>query len=349
MADEEKDDKTEQASQRRLEQAAEKGQIPIGRDASAVAALAAGCGALLLFAPALLDELGALVAAGATGLAGTSPSALLPLVVAPVTTAASICATVALAAVGAGALQTRGRFWLHLALPDPERLWQGSRLTRLVSREVLADLGLAGVKVLAVGGAAWFALRDDFLTLPRLLHLAPRELLGATFAPLVRALPWLAVALVAAAGLDLAVARQRFAARMRMTRDELKREHKEDEGDPLLRSQRRRRHREMAKARVVVEVPQADALLVNPTHVAVAIRYRRGSDRAPRVVAKGKGQLAEIMRDIARANGVAIVEDVPLARLLYRRVKVGKEIPEETYKAVAAILAFVYRLRRGAA
>lgn len=344
MADEEKDDKTEAASQRRLQEAAEKGQVPVGRDATAVLALGAGATALVFLGGSLVGDLARLVQAAARGLADPSARGWIGLAAAPLRTAALACVAIALAAIAAGFAQTRGRIWPHLALPDPARLWQGGKLGRLVSREMLADLGMAAVKVVAVGAAAWLALRDEFLTLPALLHAAPARLLAAAFAPLVSALPWIGVALVCTAGADLALTHRRFAARMRMTREEIKREHKEDEGDPLLRSQRRRRHREMARARVAVEVPQADALLVNPTHVAVAIRYRRGADRAPRVVAKGKGQLAEIMRDLARTHAIPIVEDVPLARLLYRRVKVGREIPAETYKAVAAILAFVYRM-----
>lgn len=344
MADEDHDDKTEAASQRRLDQAAEKGQIAIGRDVPTVLALCAGAFAIVSYAGVLIAELTHLAAAAAGGLADPAPRAWLGLLAAPVRTTLLICGAVALAALAGGVLQTRGRVWPHLALPDPERLWQGGKITRLFSREMLADLGLAAVKVVAVGAAAWIALRDEFLTLPALLHVESGGLLRAAFDPLARALPTIGVALVCAAGVDLAVSRRRFGAKMRMTRDELKREHKEDEGDPLLRSQRRRRHREMARARVAVEVPQADALLVNPTHVAVAIRYRRGTDRAPRVVAKGKGQLAEIMRELARSNAVPIVEDIPLARLLYKRVKVGREIPAETFKAVAAILAFVYRI-----
>jgi len=131
-----------------------------------------------------------------------------------------------------------------------------------------------------------------------------------------------------------------------MTKDEAKRENKDQEGDPLIRGQRRKRHREMVRNQARVEVPRADALIVNPTHVAIAIRYRRDEGRAPRVTAKGKGELAEYMRGLARENGIPICEDIPLARLLYRKVKVGREIPAQTYKAVAAVLAFVYRITR---
>jgi flagellar biosynthesis protein FlhB len=131
---------------------------------------------------------------------------------------------------------------------------------------------------------------------------------------------------------------------MKMTKEEAKREYKEEDGDPMMKGRRRRKHRELAKGRAALEVPRADALLVNPTHIAIAIRYRPGESAAPRVTAKGKGQLAEYMRDLARENGIPIVENIPLARLLHRRVKVGRTVPAETYKAIAAILAYVYRL-----
>ncbi len=134
-----------------------------------------------------------------------------------------------------------------------------------------------------------------------------------------------------------------------MTRDEQRREAKQDEGDPALKGKRKQRHRELAKQRARIEVPRADALLVNPTHIAIALRYRKDEGHAPRVTAKGKGQLAEHMRELAREHGIPIVQDVPLARLLYKRVKVGREVPADTYRAVAAILAFVYRLTGKAA
>jgi flagellar biosynthesis protein FlhB len=146
------------------------------------------------------------------------------------------------------------------------------------------------------------------------------------------------------AGLELALTRSRFTSKLKMTREEAKREHREEEGDPLLKNRRRRRARELAKGRATVEVPRADALIVNPTHVAIAIRYRKEEGKAPRVIAKGKGQLAEIMRELALAHGIPIVENIPLARLLHKRVKVGGSVPAETFRAVAAILAFVYRV-----
>jgi flagellar biosynthesis protein FlhB len=206
------------------------------------------------------------------------------------------------------------------------------------------DLGLALGKVAVIGTAAFLAVRAPFLALPRLLGATPGDQLGAAFGILATVAKPVLAAAVALALVELAVSHLRFSDRMKMTKEELKREVKEEEGDPLLRGRRKRRHRELARGQARVEVPRADALIVNPTHVAVAVRYRRDEGRAPRVLAKGKGALAEYMRELARTHGIPIVEDIPLARLLHRKVKVGREIPAQTYKAVAAILAFVYRV-----
>jgi flagellar biosynthetic protein FlhB len=145
------------------------------------------------------------------------------------------------------------------------------------------------------------------------------------------------------AGADLALTRYRFTGRLKMTKEEIKREYKEEEGDPQYKGQRKRRHREIIRGNFAHEVPKADVVVVNPTHIAVVLRYRPGEDRAPKLTAKGKGVKAENIRDLARQHGIPIVENIALARLLFKKVKVGRTVPAETFKAVAAILAFVYK------
>lgn len=343
MADENKDDKTEQESQRRLRGAYEEGQVPLGKDIGVAATLAAGACALLLAGGKILHELVRIVAEGMRTFAERDPGSG-PRIGPLLTFGALVCGCAALASLAVTFTQTRGGLWPHLALPDLERLWQGSKLGRLVSKEFLVDIGLSLVKVVALSLVIWTSVKADFLTLPAYLNASPAAQLSALFAPLSRALGRLLVALFLIGGLDLALTRRRFHQRMTMTRDEAKRESKEEEGDPLLRGRRRRKHRELVRGRARVEVPKADALIVNPTHIAIAVRYRKSEGLAPRVLFKGKGTLAEVMREVARENGIPIVQDVPLARLLYKRVKIGREIPAETYRAVAAVLAFVYRV-----
>lgn len=340
----ERESRTEPASAQRLKRARDEGQVAIGHDAVLVAGLAASGIALSALAGPLRSGLTDLFAAAAGGLPDTPFSALPALSARPALAALAVCAAAGIAAAAATLAQTQGGIWAHLAAPDLSRLFSAGRLARLVSKDFLVDLGLALAKVCALGAAALWGVGDDLARVPALLGATPAEQLAAMFRLLgAAARPLLGVA-VALAGVEWLVARRRLAVKLRMTKEEAKREYKEDEGDPLLRGQRKRRHRELVRNRARAEVPRADALVVNPTHVAVAVRYRRDEGRAPRVTAKGKGALAETMRELAREHGVPIVEDIPLARLLYRKVKVGREIPAQTYRAVAAVLAFVYRV-----
>jgi flagellar biosynthesis protein FlhB len=339
-----REDKTEPASERRLRQAREEGNVALGRDAVGVAALAAGAATLIAVGPTLRDALVMLVAASARTLATGQPRELVPLLWRPAALLIAACAAAATAAAVAAVVQTRGGLWGNLALPDFSRVFGGERMGRMFKRETLVDLGVALVKIVTVGGTLWWAFKVDIGRLPRLITTGADGQMAALFGSLRDGLVKVLASLVLLAGLDLALTRFRFRERMKMTKEEAKREYREDEGDPLLRSRRRRQHRELAKGRVAVEVPRADALLVNPTHIAIALRYRPGEDKAPKVTAKGKGEAAEAMRALAREHGIPIVEDIPLARLLFKRVKVGRTVPVETYRAVAGILAFVYRV-----
>lgn len=343
MAEEDQGERTEAPSQRRLDNAYDEGKLPMGRDAPMVAGLGAALVALTYLGGNLLSGLVHGVAESARSLDRTPFAALPDLARGPAMAALGICAAAALGGAVVTIAQTRGGFWPHLVAPDASRLWGGGRLN-LFRKDLWIDLGLSAVKVVALGWTAWSTLRGEFLTLPGLLQASPGDQLGQALRIASKTgLRLLGVSLVIA-GADFALQRWRFMERMKMTKEEARREHKEDEGDGMLKGRRRRKHRDLAKGRAAIEVPRADALVVNPTHVAVAIRYRKDEGRAPRVTAKGKGALAEHMRDLARENGVPIVQDVPLARLLYRKVKVGGEVPAATYKAVAAVLAFVYRL-----
>jgi len=345
MAEEaEQEEKTERASQRRLRNAWEEGDIAVARDVGMLATLAAGGGVLVAVAPALRDSLVNLIYAAADGLGNPSPERLAPYLARPTFVALMVPAAVAIAVATVFAVQTRLGLWPELAFPNFTRVFSASRLRRLFQRDAVIDLGVAAVKVVTLAWALWSGFRATFLSLPRMLTMSTSSQFAAAYHPLAAELTKILAVVALLAGVDFALTRYRYNRRMKMTKDEAKRDYREEEGDPVIRARRRRRHRDLAKGLVRIEVPRADALVVNPTHIAIAIRYRPGEDAAPRVTAKGKGQLAEIMRDLARQHGIPIVEDVALARLLYRRVKIGRAVPVETYKAVAAILAYVYRI-----
>jgi flagellar biosynthetic protein FlhB len=207
---------------------------------------------------------------------------------------------------------------------------------------MLRRTGSALAKLVVVGAIVVAALRH---------HVVAGELeasgLGALAFELVRRAMWLVLgALAATAAVDYFLARRRIAAQMRMTPDEVKREHREQEGDPMIKGRRRARMRELAKRRIQLAVAKADVVVVNPTHYAVALRYDDQSDAAPVVVAKGVDELAEKIREIARQHSVPVLSRPPLARALYKHVKEGRAVPANLYRAVAEVLAYVYRLRQ---
>lgn len=140
--------------------------------------------------------------------------------------------------------------------------------------------------------------------------------------------------------------RLRHEQQLKMTREEVRQEHKEDEGDPHVRARIRRLQREAAEKKMIQDVPKATVVVTNPTHFAVAIRYDRYTMTAPMVIAKGSDRFARRIAEIARQHGIPVLERKPLARLLYRSVKIGQTIPPELYQALAEILAYVYRLKR---
>jgi flagellar biosynthesis protein FlhB len=213
----------------------------------------------------------------------------------------------------------------------PHALWEGAKM--LVKSSLVAFFVWRAVKSLVpvLGG---------LVPIPVALDLAA----GAATA-LMRDI---AVAALLAAGVDYAVQRRKTGKQVRMTKKEVKDEHKQSEGDPMLKGQIRSRQLAAARSRMMAAVPEADVVLVNPTHVAVALKYEP-SRGTPRVVAKGAGAVATRIRDLATSSRVTLVEDVPLARALHASCEVGQEIPPQLYHAVAQVLAFVLSRRAAGA
>ena len=340
-----RESRTEEPSARKLRKALEEGHVPIGHDAVLVVGTGAACLALASLAGFLRNGLIGLMSSTAGSLDRTPFESLTAHATLPLLAAGGVCLAAALGGALATLVQTQGRLSSDRAGFDLGRLSEGfQNLGRMFRKDFAVELLIAVGKAVFVGLSVWPSVRRDLNKLPELLTADPSAQLVYGFRMLATAARPAFAALAGLAVAEWALARWRFRRDQRMTKQEMRDEYKEEEGNPLIKGRRKKRHRELMRNRAKVEVPRADALLVNPTHVAVALRYRRDEGRAPRVTAKGKGALAEYMRALARENGVAIYEDIPLARFLYRKVKVGREIPSQTYKAVAAVLAFVYRL-----
>jgi flagellar biosynthetic protein FlhB len=352
MAENEHDheDRTEQPSAKRLDDARERGQVPRSKELAATAVVIAGALALLIgrdyYATNLarLFELGLHLPRAALFDAGLLPGSLvnglvlglqLLLPVAAATIGAAVLGTVAL---GGWAFSTQA------LTPDFSRLNPATGLTRLFSVNGLIELVKALAKfaiVALIAGALLWHLGPDFLALGS-LTLQAAITRSAWLAGV--ALAGLAASLIVVAVIDVPFQFWNHRRQLRMTKQEAKDEMKETEGRPEVRSRIRNLQRSIANRRMLADVPKADVVAMNPTHYAVALRYEAGKMKAPRVVAKGADLMALQIRRIAEAHKVPVFEHPQFARALYFTSEVGKEISPRLYVAVAQVLTYIYQL-----
>jgi type III secretion protein U len=338
------DDATEEPTPRRLAEARRRGEVAFSRELTSATGLVAALAVLTWDAPALVARLVATlrasltdaVAGGATSTGLDVAGQLALRAVGPALVAA------ALAAVAVGLAQTRGLVLAPIRV-DLSRVASGGSIRRVLSGRTAAEAAQGLLKVALVGGVAALVLRPFAGAVVALTGASPPRVLEAVGRLGGRlALRLGAVALALGAADALLVAR-RHGRSLRMTRDEVKREHRESEGDPAHKGERQRLHREILEQRMVDEVRKAHFVVVNPDHIAVALRYDADGDAAPVVVAKGERLVAERIKQIAREAGVPIFRDVGLARALVE-LSEGGEIPPELYEAVAEILRAVQGL-----
>ncbi len=343
MADHE--DRTEAATPRRLDRARSAGQAPLSREVAGLAVLAAAAAVLGVVAPVTFPVVGmdlAGLAAGAhrltpmEGVAIAGHAAVLA--VAPFVAASLVAGSAAVL------LQTGFLINLDALMPDLARLDPRRGLKRIAGPSTLFDTVKAILKLAIVGWAGWHALHGLWPGLATMLLRPP----GQLPAEMARDIGALLLAMLGAqavlAGFDVARARIQHSRSLRMSRQELREEHKEIEGDPHIKARIKALRRQRARQRMMAAVPKATVVVTNPTHYAVALFYDRGRGDAPRVVAKGVDTMAARIRDLAQAHRVPIVANPPLARALHQ-VELDGQIPAEHYKAVAELIAYVWRLR----
>jgi flagellar biosynthetic protein FlhB len=255
---------------------------------------------------------------------------------------------IAVAGVGASVAQNGFLVSAKPLSPQLSRISPAAGLKRLFSKRSAVELGKALIKIAVVGGVVTWTLVKTAPAFVPLVVSPPAASYAWMLSSMLRLAATATGALAVLALLDFFFQRWDWEQRMRMTRQELKEEFKQHEGDPMLKSKIRSRQMDMTRRRMMADVKTADVVVTNPTHFAVALKYDPESMAAPRVVAMGARLLAQRIKDLARAAGVPIVEDPPLARALYKACKVGSEVPLSFYKAIAGLLAVVYRKRDGA-
>jgi flagellar biosynthetic protein FlhB len=253
--------------------------------------------------------------------------------------------TMSAAATIVGLAQTR-MFSLALLLPKIERLNPMNGLSQLLpSKQTFMEIGKQMLKLLAIGYIS-FGVIADALPLFSTLSSEPPLSAAATVAQTaVQLVLRTCIAFGVVAVIDYWLVRRKFLEDAKMTKQEVRDEYKQQEGNPQVKGQIRRRMKEMNRDRAKADIAQATVVVVNPTHYAVALRYEPEKDSAPVVLAKGLDDLALQMRSIARQAGVPVVEQRPLARALYAGAKVGKPVPVELYRAVAEVIAYVMQIK----
>jgi flagellar biosynthesis protein FlhB len=339
------------ATPKRLEQAREEGQIARSRELATCLVLAGGAVALWWSGADIANKFLSLLQAGLTfdGRSATETAAmgfrLSHLSTEALTISLPILAALLVASLAAPMAVGGWIFSFKAIAPAWSRLNPLSGLSRIFSLEGLAELIKAVAKALLVGGfGAWLIWKS----LDPMMGLAETALDDGiiSFARLMlHGLLVLVAVLALVAAFDVPFQLYRYHSKLRMTLEEVKREARESEGDPQLKARIRSQQREMARRRMMAEVPKADVVITNPTHYAVALKYANAKMGAPQVIAKGSDLVAQRIRELARESDIPTVEAPPLARALYRNVEIGQPIPQALYTATAQVLAYVYHLR----
>ena len=351
MADDNDLERTEPASPRRLEKAREEGQVARSQELTTFILLIAASSSLWVIGSIIIQKLSAVLESGLRmeQEVAFNSALLLPrlfqLALDGLLAIAPLLGWLVIIALVAPILLSGWLFSSKALFPDLKRLNPANGLKRIFSSRGLIELVKAIAKVMVIGGVAagiiWGHKQDvlDLVGMPLDTSLISKSrLIGLTFMLIVSAMLLIVV-------IDVPFQIWNHARQLRMSREDLRKEAKEDEGDPQVKARIRGMQREMARRRMMAEVPKADVVVTNPTHYAVALKYQDRSMRAPKVVAKGTQLIAARIRELADEHHIPILEVPPLARALYHHVELDAEIPETLYTAVAHVLAYVFQLK----
>jgi flagellar biosynthetic protein FlhB len=356
MAEEkEQESKTEEATPRKLEQAREKGDVAKTPDLAPLLAMVAAASVLAIgggyltrnMASALTPFLAHADDIPLGGEGGVEVARMAIMAAAP------ILGIVLFAAAAAGAIGNLVQHGLMFSpsklAPSLNKLSPIAGFKRLFGLDAVMQFLKSIVKILMVGAVAWFVIRPHWHELRGLSAMDPAAILPLTSEILRQLVFAVSALLLAIAGGDFLWQRYRFLQRMKMTREEVKDEFKQTDGDPHVKARLRQMRHERARRRMMQAVPGATVVVMNPTHYAVALKYDAQETPAPQCVAKGLDAMALRIREIAEGAGVPVIEDPPLARALYAAVDIDDVIPPAHYEAVAKIIGFILSGRPGSA
>ena len=351
MAEKRNQDKTEPATPKKREDARKKGQVAVSREIPSVFILFMTMGVFFFLGGQMFNNLSSLMrdalqngihielqALSAVRILSTILGKLF-WVLFPLITA------IMLAGIAANLSQFGILFTGKTLVPKLSKLNPLSGMKRLFSLRSLVEVAKALLKILIIGLVAYLTIRRHFGLLPDLMRMEVLDILTFTGRVSLEICFYTCLVLIVLAGLDYAFQRWQYENDLKMTKQEVKEEWKQREGDPIVKARIRRVQLEMAQRRMMAEVPTADVVVTNPTQLAVALRFDTEKMDAPQVVAKGAGYVAARIREIAETYEVPVLEQKPLAQALFKSVEIGEIIPMTLYRAVAEVLAYVYRLK----
>lgn len=350
MAGDDLQDKTEKATPRKRSEARKKGQVAKSREVASVCVLLAGLSTLCLFGSFMYSHIRSLMQTSFSMVA--SPSLGITdflalnnhMVHRFIITVAPVMIAVFVTAILSNLLQVGVVLSGEPVIPKFSKLSPIKGIAKLFSKQSLMELFKSLAKLAIVGVIVYWTVKGE---MNRVLSLGGLEvsaialyILKVIFKIFIR----VSMAMIFLAVLDYAFQKWQFEQQLKMSKQEVKEEFKRTEGDPLVKSRIRRVQHEVARRRMMQEVPKADVVVTNPVRLALALRYDSAVMNAPEVVAKGAGEVGERIKALARKHRIPIVENKELAQNLYKMVEIGSEIPSMLYHAVAEVLAYVYRL-----
>jgi flagellar biosynthesis protein FlhB len=344
-------ERTEEPSQRRLEEARKRGQVPRSRELTNFATMIGGSAALVATGGALTARVSQMVRSGLSidPQSLFDPSTMMSALGSACMSALAVLLPIFGTVVGlvllAPTVMGGFNFSAEALVPDFTRLSPLAGVKRLFGLRGATELGKALLKCAVVGGVCAAIVSWTFRDVLALAHMEPLAAVGRGAGLVSRSFVWLCASLALVAAIDVPLQLFQFKQGLRMTRQELRDEAKDSDGRPETKQRIRRMQQTLARRRMMHKVPTADVVLVNPTHFAVALKYDPKKMRAPRVLAKGADLVAQNIRRIAEEHRVPIFESPKLTRALYRSTDLNGEIPAGLYVAVAQVLSYIFRVR----
>jgi flagellar biosynthetic protein FlhB len=352
MAEASAQEKTEKATPRRRREARKKGQVAQSREISSIFILMTTLGVFYFagswifwnlsgFFSEIYQNMSTLTLSNVSDASAFSLEAFNALfsILIP------IFLPIVIAAIVANVAQVGFEMHAEPMRPKLSKLNPISGMKKLVSIKSLVELAKSLVKIAIVGGIAYMIVEKEMRLFPSLIQWTVMDILIFIARVAFKIFFFVCLAMIVLAALDYIYQRWQHEKNMKMTKQEIIDERKQSEGDPKIKARIRSIQLEMAQRRMMESIPEADVVITNPTHLALAIKFDAKQMSAPRLLAKGSGFVAERIKEIAREHRVPIIEDKPLAQAMYKMVEIGDYIPVELYRAVAEILAYVYRLK----